>query len=450
MCKRAARAVPKPLAHLQTVVTGVVEENLALIEPSATAFGANPVQRSYGSAEAQPWIFVFIVSVVPVGGVYHATAAETDNDVPRSACPTQCCAMAAIEKKSAKESPGHEPIGRSDTDAQTTEALRTAPLEGRWPGKSIVAKVFTPRNRPASRANVALARTGASIHMIDGEIADGMAYCARTVADDLGRFRFPPQDASFRLIVTHSSGYALIKSAPDWELTKILHLQPWARVEGDFRIGHSPVANATIAINLNGRPHPLGDDGPDYVAECVTTTGPGGRFVFDRVIPGRGRVGLCVTPAVQGADMVMDSLCMVHTGFGGGQTIVIGLRGVGRRVRGKLLPPDGLSEPVRWNLAHLTVREKAVTFVEESSQWMTTVDRDGRFCVEDMPPGSFWLVARFKQYQSAYIWVYRFNVAAPGGNMLDEQVDLGELKPDELKHSTENRLTINQVVSPRS
>jgi hypothetical protein len=69
MCKRAARAVPKPLGHLQTVVTGVVEENLALIEPSATAFGANPVQRSYGSAEAQPWIFVFIVSVVPLGGV---------------------------------------------------------------------------------------------------------------------------------------------------------------------------------------------------------------------------------------------------------------------------------------------------------------------------------------------------------------------------------------------
>src|SRR5258708_7387526 len=125
--------------------------------------------------------------------------------------------------------------------------------------------------------------------MIDGEIADGMAYCARTVADDLGRFRFPPQDTSFRLIVTHSSGYALIKSAPDWELTSL----------------------------------------------------------------------------------------------------------------------------------------------EESSQWMTTVDRDGRFCVEDMPPGSFWLVARFKQDPSAHIWVYRLNVAAQGGNTLDEQVDLGELKPDE-------------------
>ena len=91
-----------------------------------------------------------------------------------------------------------------------------------------------------------------------------------------------------------------------------------------------------------------------------------------------------------------------------------------------------------------------MTFLEESSQWMTTVDRDGRFCVEDMPPGFIWLVARFKQDPSAHIWVYRLNVAAPGGNMLDEQVDLGELKPDELKHSTENRLTINQVVSPRS
>jgi hypothetical protein len=255
-----------------------------------------------------------------------------------------------------------------------------------------------------------------------------MEYCARTVADNLGQFRFPPQENSFRLIVTHASGYALIKSDSDWDLMRILHLRPWAKVEGDFRIGQSPVANATIAINLDRCPHSLGDDGPDFVAQCVTTTGPGGRFVFDRIIPGRGRVGLCGAPHTQCSAIAMDPLCLVNTIFAGGQTLVIGLEGIGCRVGGKLLPPKGFNEPIYWGLAQVTVQREASGKLDDSLQWKATVDRDGRFRIDGMPPGNFSLRVCFQQNHQGRLWDYRFKIDSPYGDLTVEQVDLGALR----------------------
>lgn len=47
------------------------------------------------------------------------------------------------------------------------------------PGKNIVAKVFTPRNLPAAGAKVSLAFGNSPIHLVNGDVPDGPAYCAR-------------------------------------------------------------------------------------------------------------------------------------------------------------------------------------------------------------------------------------------------------------------------------
>ena len=116
-------------------------------------------------------------------------------------------------------------------------------------------------------------------------------YCAREETDDAGRFHFPPQDKDFQLVITHPSGFAHIKSTPEWELTRIIHLEPWSRVEGTFRVGKTPAANVPITLDVTR---------PALVRETMyrsiftqheATTGPDGRFVFERVIPGSGRIG---------------------------------------------------------------------------------------------------------------------------------------------------------------
>ena len=80
-----------------------------------------------------------------------------------------------------------------------------------------------------------------------------------------------------------------------------------------------------ISINFDSPPHALGDDGPDIIAQYFTTTDPKGRFVFNRVIPGRGRIGQMLMPTVDGGAMGMDSSCMVRADFKSGQTLHIGL-----------------------------------------------------------------------------------------------------------------------------
>ena len=42
------------------------------------------------------------------------------------------------------------------------------------------------------------------------------------------------QDQDFQLVITHPSGFAHIKSTSEWELTRIIHLEPWCRVKGRF------------------------------------------------------------------------------------------------------------------------------------------------------------------------------------------------------------------------
>jgi hypothetical protein len=295
-------------------------------------------------------------------------------------------------------------------------------------GKNIVAKVVTPRNAPAAGANVVLAGAGSHIWMFDGTISDGPAYCTRAIADETGVFYFPPQDTNFKLVISHPSGYAEFNSSPEWDLTRIIHLEPWAKVEGTFRVGRVPVPNATISINLDSRPHVLGDDGPDVLAQYFTTTGPGGRFVFDRVIPGHGRIGRMLMPTVADGAMSMDSSCRLATSFVGGQTLQIGLNGTGRPVVGKLLPPEGFAEPVRWNLAQVRVQLAAAEIRRNVEQWSATVDREGKFRIDDMPPGDYSLSVRFQQDPPDNLRDYRFKVLLPDGDRAEEPVDLGELR----------------------
>jgi hypothetical protein len=295
-------------------------------------------------------------------------------------------------------------------------------------GKNIVAKVVTPRNAPAAGANVVLAGAGSHIWMFDGTIDGGLAYCTRAIADETGVFHFPPQDSSFKLIITHPSGFAQLNSAREWELTRIIHLEPWARVEGTFRVGPAPVPNVTISINFDRPPHVLGDDGPDIIAQYSATTGTDGRFVFDRVLPGHGRIGRMLMPTVDGSAMAMDSSCRVTTSFVGGQTLLIGLNGTGRQVVGKLLPPDGFAGSVRWKLAQVRVQPVAAEMRGSAPQWTAAVDREGKFRVDDMPAGDYSLSARFQQDPPCRLGDHRFKVFLANGDRTEEPVDLGELR----------------------
>ncbi len=94
-----------------------------------------------------------------------------------------------------------------------------------------------------------------------------------------------------------------------------------------------------------------GNDVPNIFTQHESTTGPDGRFVFERVIPGTGRIGRRIMlMADEGATEVTSS-CRIAANFPAGKTVHIDLGGTGRAVVGKLQPPEGFPGEVRWNFA---------------------------------------------------------------------------------------------------
>jgi beta-lactamase regulating signal transducer with metallopeptidase domain/uncharacterized GH25 family protein len=310
-------------------------------------------------------------------------------------------------------------------DIKSTEGKVTIDFELKK-GKDIVAKVVTPRNLPAAGAKVALGIAGSQINVKNGDIDDGSTYSTRLEADDSGRFHFSPQNKAFQLIITHPSGYGHIKSPAEWDLARIIHLEPWARVEGTFRIGKAPAANVPIWLNVFGG-DAYGDDVPHIFTDHVATTGPDGRFVFERVIPGRGRIGRRLMLTVRDGAADVTSSCMIAVDFPAGKTIHIDLGGTGRAVVGNLQPPEGFHDKVRWNFAEVTAEFDNREMRETGPYLTATVGRDGKFHFDDVPAGDYSLSVRFDRDGAGHLLNHRFTVPPTKEGESAQPVDLGML-----------------------
>jgi RNA polymerase sigma factor (sigma-70 family) len=293
-------------------------------------------------------------------------------------------------------------------------------------GHDVTAKVVTPRNQPAAGAKVVLGIAGSQIDIRNGDIYDPSTYAAREVTDGAGRFHFPPQDAKFQLVITHPDGFALVKSAAQWELTRVIRLEPWTRVEGTFRVGRSPGANVPLEIQIH-RLDSYGNDVPRIFSQHESKTGPDGKFVFERVIPGTGRIGRQITLIMdQGATEVTSS-CKVPAEFPAGKTVHIDLGGTGRPVLGKLLAPEGFRGQVRWNFAHVDARSSGPGATESAHFLSATVARDGSFHLDDVPAGDYSLTVMFMQDEVGGLFNHEFKVPPAAGSAV-KPVDLGTLR----------------------
>jgi carboxypeptidase family protein len=321
------------------------------------------------------------------------------------------------------EADGYQPA--SSRDIKSNEGKVSIDFE-LAKGKNVAARVFTPGNVPAVGAKVALGFAGSQINIKNGDIEDPSVYVAREATDETGRFHFPAQDKNFQLVITHPSGFAHIRSTPDWDLTRIIHLEPWSRVEGTFRIGKKVAPNVPISLDV-GRLLGNGRDEPRFNIQYESTTGPDGKFAFERVIPGKGWLGRRIMLTVDEGATDVTSSCTIAADFPAGTTVHIALGGVGRPVVGKLQPRDGFKAKVRWNFALVTVNSEAPETPATSPHFTATVDRDGSFRIDDMPAGDYLLTVGFQRDDAGHLRNHRFNVPSAEGDSSAKPVDLGTL-----------------------
>ena len=294
-------------------------------------------------------------------------------------------------------------------------------------GLGVYAKVVTPRNASAAGARIALVLPGSQVVVKNGDIDDLSTYCARATADETGRFHFPAQDKDFVLVVTHPSGFAHIKSQADWDSARIIHLEAWSRVEGVFKAGSTPAANVPLTINVDGHDS-SGNNAPYISTTHEATTGPGGRFVFERVYPGRGWIGRAFSLTVGEGASAVTSSCAVPATFPAGKTVHLDLGGSRVVIVGRLQPPDGFAGKVAWTEARLLATPAAVGHQQDAPYLMATVDRDGSFRIDDAPAGDYSLNVFYANNGQRYLIDRRFTVPAPAGDAAAKPIDLGVLK----------------------
>ncbi len=147
------------------------------------------------------------------------------------------------------------------------------------------------------------------------------------------------------------------------------------------------------------------------------TTDANGRFAFDRVIPGDGWIGRNILIMVDTGTTETTSSSMVPIQFTAGKTTHVDLGTSGRPVIGQLQSAAAQSQRFRRGFVLVDVGGNGRTF-------RATVDRDGNFCIDDVPPGDYSLSVWFLKPGGGRLDPQRFNVPAwPRRNLLDRPVD---------------------------
>jgi uncharacterized GH25 family protein len=339
-------------------------------------------------------------------------------------------------------------------------------------GKNLAATVLDSDGQPAAGAEVAIGVAGSQININNGDIDDGSTYHAtRIKTDDNGKFSLPPQEGDFHIVVTHKSGFGVVKATAD-SAPETIRLTAWGRVEGEYRVGDEPLTNAMLELSSNA----LSDrdpKGPNIFTSYKAATGPDGKFVFERVFPGRGWVGRQLVYMVNEGATEVGSSKQMPFDVAAGETREVNVGGNGIVVVGQLVPAKGVKGKVEWQFASMYVRvatsqvprpkipvgvlndpklreawvkEWMLTpegmawrdmnnanqrLMQDSPNFRVSVDRDGTFRIDDVPPGSYTMNIDFQREGPAagQLRDYKFTVP-DGANDPTSELDLGLIELD--------------------
>ena len=109
-----------------------------------------------------------------------------------------------------------------------------------------------------------------------------------------------------------------------------------------------------------------------------------------------------------------------------GKTVRVNAGGNGRSVTGSLRPPANLSRPLFWNFALLYADSESGDDGPHR-QFSAIVTRDGRFRIDDMPPGEYSLAISFSRFDVGYLDEVSFSIPEKDTGAAAKPIDLGVL-----------------------
>jgi hypothetical protein len=256
----------------------------------------------------------------------------------------------------------------------------------------------------------------------DGDLDERYAQYPRQNADDAGRFRFTTDAHDFWLVIVHPSGVGQIQCSRD-SMPKVIKLTPWARVEGTYRVARQPKANAQIVIawHVNLMVGPIAGH---LVTKTQRTTDANGRFVFERVLPGKGQV-ISVWRRKPDDSSELTSTASMWASFVSGKTTQIDFGARGRPVIGRVKMPTPKKD-FPWSLATVSVHEYPPLRGAELN-FEASVESNGDFSIDDVPAGKYWLNVSFRRFGGGRLTGHFFDVPQIDEKLWQRPVDLGVL-----------------------
>jgi hypothetical protein len=319
--------------------------------------------------------------------------------------------------------------------------------------------------RPAANAEIFILSPPGNSSFLGPIISNGKNTRQRedtilVEADAEGRFLLSPQVEPYSILVLHDEGQAEV---PHQELkqTSMITLQPWARIEGEVRIGNKAVSGESVYLSSR--------KSRSVLYRYRTRTEDNGRFVFEKVPPaidikvGR-KIKIVPFEAPRGSHAIPLNLSA-------GETTHVTIGGSGRAVIGQISPPLDMASPIDFANSRGEIRfpsppyppgfvkmsdeertewheqwrssEQGREFIKDYEQrdklephlYAVRVNSDGTFRADDIPAGKYDLVIQVLKppsgrgmFSDSIGWLRKpFEVSAMPGGRSDEPQDLGEL-----------------------
>ncbi len=153
-----------------------------------------------------------------------------------------------------------------------------------------------------------------------------------------------------------------------------------------------------------------------------------GRFVFEHWLsPGRYGSARNLNLNELGTKTRPEkaSTARIQTRLTAGQTTRINFGATGRPVIGQLEHASDSKQETPWSFAYIDV--VPLVQVVQAPTFMATVDREGNFCIDDVPPGDYVLQIDFFKNRTEHLAGHRFTVPEINEKLSQRPVDLGVL-----------------------
>lgn len=264
-----------------------------------------------------------------------------------------------------------------------------------------------PDGRPVEGAVVVLNQFENSSWLFDGKL-DGGQPTPRTTTDARGHFALKMHPLATRLLIVADGGCSQWTVGQPWQDTLVL--QPWGAIEGTVMLQGKPAANETVILWPGVAVEPGGVSGIEQQQTVVTDAE--GHFRFERVAASPVRV----ERVRKRADGSMSTTHRQRLEVQPGKTHQVQLGGTGNTIVGRLelshpvpgfdwqtdpqyltammdFPPLPQSGPPGTR-AHFAYMNEQVRRSELKLRLALALSPDGRFRIEDVPPGEYQLAIR--------------------------------------------------------